>query len=280
MEGNNRPLALTSFIDMEGPNSNRAAFDAVDFVFDPEKDEFLKNNTSLTKFTKGALYARIIDQSQSNYSQYLRVQPHLTDAHSDYVQGNKEPDELTMFLYVTSALQSIETSRRTNREWDMYSAVDLPVRDSLDTNPLLYTQPIKSTPLYRIKNLNLTDKPDHDYVLIDRKRTVRQHFGGKVLTIVRNSFVLHNDANDRMPSDIRRYIHMQRENARRVENYNYDQHSDALREYMEDHVINRSKGQKPGWMLPVMTTYYAVRRNQMKAMQLLEFDEALTDEET
>lgn len=272
MEANNRPLALTSFIDINGPNSNRAAFDAVDYMFDSESEHILKSNPPLTRFAKSALYGRIIDQSESNYSQYLRVEPHLTEAHRDYVQGNKSPDELTLFLYVTDALQSIETGRRTDVQWGRRPVIDRAVRRSLDANPLLYTQSIKSKPVYRIKNLNLTETTDQYYVLVDRKRTVRQHFGGRVLTIVRHSFVLHNDAEDAMPADIQRYISAQRNDARRVKDYDYNQHSELLRRSMEKHVTDKSLNTGLGWILPVMTTYYAVRREQMKANQLIEFE--------
>lgn len=274
MEANNRPLALTSFIDINGPNSNRAAFDAVDYVFDSENELILKNNPSLIRFAKSALYGRIIDQSESNYCQYLRVEPHLTEAHTDYIQGNKSPDELTMFLYATDALQSIETGRRTEIHWGCYPMIDRSVRHNLDSNPLLYTRSIKSKPVYRIKNLNLSENPDQYYVLVDRKRTVRQHFGGKVLTIVRNSFILHNDSDDGMPADVQRYISSQRDYARRVKDYDYNQHSELLQQSMEAHVIEKCSSAAPGWILPVMTTYYAVRRGQMKSSRLVQFDDA------
>jgi hypothetical protein len=277
MENNTRPLALTSFIDVNGPNSNRAAFDAVDTVFDTKTNTILRNNHPLSRFAKGALYGRIVDQSESNYRQYLRVSERLTEAHTNYIQGNKSPDQLTLFLYVTDELQSIETGRRTDIHWGCFPIIDRLVRDGLDANPLLYTQSVKSRPVYRIKNLNLTENNDQYYVLVDRKRTVRQHFGGKVLTIVRKSFVLHNDADGSMPSDIQKYIRSQRDDARRVKDYDYDQHSELLWHYMEEHVTSGSSNEKPAWIMPVMTTYYAVRREFMKANQLTDFDDTPTE---
>lgn len=284
MERNNRPLALNSWVDMSGPNSYSAAISAIDEVMDSVKDDYLNDHPFLADFMMKGLYHRIGKQSEQNYVQYERVKPWLTEAHTDYVQGNKTPSELVLFLYVTEPLQSIEIARRTHREWNMYEEVDYPVRSDLDDDPILYTQAIKSEPLYRIKNLNITDRTDQYYVQIDRKRTIRQHFGSKVLTIVRNSLVLH-DLDGSMPNEVRRHIREEREDAlgrMRHDNdsdYDYDKHSQVLQEHLEEHILNRRSEEPLTWAMPILTTYYSARRNAVKG-RLLKFANAPTHEVT
>lgn len=280
MEGNNRPLALNSWVDATGENSYIAAINAVNDALDPEHSVFLQEHPELLNFMKNSLYDRIASQSQENYTQYGLVAPLLNEKHIDFIRGDKSPDELTLFLFVTSRLQSIETARRTSRKWNMYNEIDRPVRDSLDQNPFLHTENLKSAPLYRIKNLNIVDRtngndsPDSFFVQVDRKRTVRQHFGGKVLTIVRNSYVLH-DINKAMPEDVRQLIRDQREMAldpslREIEqDYDYDQHLELLKNYLEPAVTQRSTSEQPTWAAPIATGYYAARRKYVKTMQLL-----------
>lgn len=275
MEGNNRPLALNSWADMCGPNSYIAALGAIEEVMGHDKDDLLKDHPVLAEFIKKALYHRIGKQSEQNYEQYERVKPWLTERHIDYIQGKKSPSELVLFLHATEPLQSIEVARRTHLAWNMYDEVDHPVRGDLDDNPILYTQAIKSEPLYRIKNLNVADHTDQYYVQIDRKRTIRQHFGGKVLTIVRNSLVLH-DIDGSMPSEVRQHIREEREDARgRAEygdgrDYDYDKHSQVLLEHLEEHILNRRTDEPLSWATPILTTYYSARRNAVKG-RLLEF---------
>jgi hypothetical protein len=280
MEGNNLPLALNPWADPSAPNSYLAAREAVDMVFNPERDAFLRAHPELAEFTRGALYGIIMEQSERNFEQFEHVRPILTKNHDDYVKGRLGPADLTLFLHATVPLNSIETARRTEKEWNTYHAVDGPVRHDLDEHPLLYTKAIKSEPVYHIKNLNLMGVADQQSILVNRKRTVRQHFGGEVLTIVRNSFVLHNRDDEELPRDIRVLIHEEREKARHDGNYKYRVHFDTLRDHMENYIINRSHGDKPGWMMPLMTTYYAARRRAISTKQLLHINETETVEIT
>lgn len=274
MEGNS-PLALSSWVEVNGPNSWIAAMDAVDAVFDPEQDDFLNDHPALADFIKRALYGRIIDQSQANGEQYRHLTQQQIEDNKEYVLGNKTPAELTDFLYRNPELDSIETARRTSLQPNVFALIDRPVRNDLDSSSALRTTKSKSAPLYRIKDLNLMGgTADRHYVLVDRKRTVRQHFGGEILTIVRNSLVLHDGSDqEKLPEDIRNQIDKERQSALSVKKYDYDQHEDILRQYIEDHLTHRSSGKRPVWMLPGTTTYYAARRSAIKAPQLLEFDQ-------
>lgn len=283
METKNSPLALNSWADMTGPNSYGAALRAIYEVLDQNGDT-LREHPALADFIEKALYNRVTSQSQANYEQFSLVESNLTEGLKDYVQGKKSPAELVLFLHVTDKLQSIETARRTHLDWNVYPDVDRPVRSDLDDNPILYTQAIKSEPLYRIKNLNVVNRSDNYFVQIDRKRTIRQHFGGNVLTVVRNSLVLHN-RDGSMPREIREYIRgersdaMDRSNHRDLGDYDYDKHSEVLHAHLEEHILNRKTSEKPTWAMPILTTYYAARREAMKG-RLLEFDSVATQEIT
>lgn len=285
MEGDNRPLALNPWV-ADGPNSYTAAIDAVNKAIDPERDSFLASNIELTQFMQHALYDRITSQSQANYEQFKRVEPHLSAAHEPYIQGDMMPSDLVLFLYATRGLESIEIARRTHHDWNVYTTVDEPIRKNLDQNPILYTNSIKSDPLYRIKNLNIINHVDDYYAQVDRKRTVRQHFGGKVLTIVRKSLVLHNH-NGKMPREVRQHIREEREkvlNDRRARekdsSYNYDKHSMILYDHLEDHILNTRVEKHMSWAVPILTNYYSVKRRYVKADQLLKFDTSSTQEVT
>lgn len=284
MEGDNRPLALNPW-EAEGSNSYAAAIDAVNQAIKPERDSFLSAHPLLVDFMKNALYDRIASQSQANYEQFKQVEPRLSLAHESYVQGDKHPSDLVLFLFATKDLESIEIARRTHHEWNMYDEVDFPVRNDLDQSPLLYTNSIKSQPLYRIKNLNVVMNSDDYIVQVDRKRTVRQHFGGKVLTIARNSLVLHN-LNATMPREVRHHIREERDSAigsnagKNTSDYNYDKHSMVLHDYLEDAVLNRKSDDQLTWAVPILTTYYSAKRQFVKARQLLRFDQSSDQEIT
>lgn len=114
----------------------------------------------------------------------------------------------------------------------------------------------------------MVDNSDQHFVLVDRKRTVRQHFGGSVLTIVRNSIILHDHDAD-MPSEVRDIVLSEREDARRKRKknepeYGYNTHIPALYDHLEEHLARRDTNSKPDWIIPILTTYYAVREDKVK----------------
>ena len=273
MEGNNNPLALNAW-DINGPNSQMAALDTVAAVVDPEKDEFYANNLALTKFIIDALCQRITDQSQANFAQYQNIAGYLTREHTPFVQGQKEPAELIQFMMGIHELKSIEIGRRTHaRTWNTQAYVDMPIREKLDYAGALATQVQKSKPLYRLKNLDARDVSDNYFVQIDRKRTVRTHFGGQVLTIVRNSLVLHNTGTVKMPPSLIDFIRDERYRSLTDAGYDYDEHAEQLRAELEEHVANRDNNNKPEWAIPIQTSYYSAMEDAVKAKNLKDFSD-------
>lgn len=275
MEGGNSPLALNAW-DIHGPNSYMAALQVVDTVIDTEKNEFYRDNHQLANYIANALHARIVSQSDANNKQYQGIAHKVGEDDSEYIRGNKSPSELLGYLMWHDELESIEIGRRTMpRVWNTKPLVDGPIRSDLDEAKVLATKKRKSPALYRTKNLNLNDESGKYFVQIDRKRVVRQHFGGRILTVVRNSIVLHNgDKADPLPRDVRLLIQGERQRAKNERDYDYDEHRNELGEYMEPYVLTRNDGEKPGWMIPILTTYYAVKEEALKADRLKEVSES------
>lgn len=273
MEGNNRPLALNSWVDMSGSNSYAAAIEAVGAVFESERDPQTGYHSRLTSFIIAALCDRIASQSTENYEQYRAVVPYLTAADKEYVQGNKRPAELVAFLESVRELPSIEVARRTLHlsAGSAQEIIDAPVLADLDAAAPIRTTVHESAPLYRIKNLHLSDASEQQYIQVDRKQTVREHFGGTVLTIVRNSLVLHNDDKN-LPETLQVVIKDEREKARTMRRYNYDQHFEELGGHIEPHLAASAK-EKPTWLKHVLTTYYSARREYVVAEPLTTFDD-------
>ncbi len=252
-----------------------AALQVVDAIVDPEKEDFYRDNPHLANYIINALHARIVSQSDANNIQYQGIYHKVDDDDFDYIRGNKPPSELVGYLMWHDELESIEIGRRTMpRVWNTKPFVDGPIRSDLDNAKVLATKKRKSPALYRTKNLNLNDESGKYFVQIDRKRVVRQHFGGRVLTVVRNSIVLHNSNTESpLPRDVRLLIQGERERAKNDRDYDYDEHRNELGEYLEPYVLTRNDGEKPAWMIPILTTYYAVKEEALKADRLKEVQE-------
>lgn len=268
MEGDNHPLALNAHVST-GPNSYTAAIMAVAQKVDPEKDSYYKDSPDNARFILGALSARLIAQSEANYTQYLRIAHKITDDEHDYIEGNRSPAELTGYLMWHSELESIEIARRTlPRVWNTKPFIDGPVRSDLDDAKGLGTKKRKSSALYRIKDLDLWGNPNNLFTQIDRKRVVRQHFGGNVLTIVRNSIILQNTED--LSPEVYEIITKERRRAKEDKSYSYDEPQDALGELLEPYVRTRNDSEKPSWMVPILTTYYSVKKEAIKDERLKE----------
>ncbi len=276
IEGDNSPLALNSLVDASGPNSYLGAIAAVDAIIHPEKHPLFAADPDLTRYVRDRLYGLITAQSQANWAQYDRIAPHLSPDHQEIVQGTRPPAELTAFLGEVEQADAIEIVRRTlANEWNAWAEVDQPALANLDQAEELDTQTVKSAPLYRIKNLDTVgNKPEALFAQIDRKQTVRQHFGGRVLTVVRDSIVLYNPRTQsaEMPRDLRNLIRDHRQLARKTD-YNYDEHHDIFKEHLEPYLWDHESPEVPPlWAVRSLVTYYSVKRHAVKAEQLKELD--------
>lgn len=246
---------------------------AVAATVDPEKDTYYKNNPDIARFILGALSARLVSQSDANYTQYRRIFHKVPADEADYIEGNKSPAELTGYLMWHDELESIEIARRTMpRVWNTKPFIDGPVRADLDDAKALGTKKRKSPALYRIKDLDLYGNPDNLFMQVDRKRVVRQHFGGRVLTIVRNSIILQNT--EELAPEIYEIMTQERRRAKENPDYDYDEHQDELGALLEPFVLTRNDSEKPSWMMPILTTYYAAKEEAVKAERLKEISES------
>lgn len=280
MKGDNHPLALNAW----GANENsfsaaRAAIDAAVDLDADEVDEFYVRYPYLTNFIVNALEQRITAQSNANSAQYHKIVEDVPSSETEFVEGDRSPSELVGYLLRHDALESIEIARRTHpRVWNTGSEVDSPVRGDLDGNAKIGTEKFKSPPIYRMKNLNIVDNSNTDqyFVQIDRKRTIRHHFGGTVLTIVRNSLVIHNSDKDApLPQELRQHVSEERQRAISERKFDYDRHYDVLENYLEPHILARNEGDKPNWMVPILTTYYSVKIDAIKEERLKEIQNSI-----
>lgn len=270
MEGNNHPLSLNAwhtFVD---------AIDAMRDAVRPEENPVFRGNSDLAQFTIYALRGALASQAEANHTQYLSIVDSLTDDEADYVQGSKSPSELVGYLMWHNELESIEISRRTIPGiWNTKQLVDGPVRADLDDARVLGTKKRKSQAAYRIKTFNFTDQLDRTFVMVDRKRVVRQHFGGQVLTIVRNSIIIHDafeDEKSKLPENIKNFLDQERSAAGDAKkgDYNYNKHHDELVGFLEPIISNTKESSKPAWAIPAQTTYYAAKKDVVTDERLKE----------
>lgn len=214
------------------------------------------------------LYARIADHADDNYTHYTELLNHLSqkgheldDESKERVLGYGTPSDFVAFLRKYPVLGSIEIARRTHPgRWDTGLEVDAHVRADLDArSEELDTQRRKSVPHYKIKGLGY-DKNSHP--MVERKRIVRTHFGGELVTVVRNSLLIDMLSQD-IPADIKDFILYRRDmvkNAKQEDGepaeYDYDEHSDFIKDALEPHMEHREIADKPRWAVPQLTTYY------------------------
>lgn len=267
------PIALDCWTP--GENSYIAAQQTVIAEVDSSNlDEHLKLPA------EHALYARIADHADDNFQHFAKLTDQLqaqgmlgdfTAEHAELVAGHATPAEFVQFLHDYPILGSIEIARRTHPgRWDTRREIDNYVRGSLDdTVSGLDTAKRKNTAHYKIKGLGAGDS---EHPTIERKRVIRSHFGGQVLTLVRNSLLIDMQSRD-VPGGVREYIAQERRKlrSRNVDDseYNYDGHSSLLKKKLDDHMIHREMGEKPTWVIPLLSTYYAAFSSEISADNLV-----------
>lgn len=204
-----------------------------------------------------ALFATVADQSGRNnrYMELSELAQSIPDSESEnvyyYMRGDKSPDEMVDFLYSHPNLRAAEIARLTHvNNWDVREVIDQPVRESLDRAPL-DTQRVATMPYYKIKMF------DPEGAIVERKRVVRKHFGGQVLTVIRNSLLIdYHDAT--LPDEVYGYVRSEHVKINdRDKDYDYSQESDFLKGALEDHMRDRQFEDKPTWAVPLLTTYYS-----------------------
>lgn len=209
-----------------------------------------------------ALLGRLATHSSRNHGGFTQVQHMLGDTdrqrYQDVVSGDADAPEYIRFLRAYPAQKSIEVARLIHPgDWEVRGAIDTPVRTSLvDPQHGLDTQFLPRESHYKIVQFGDV----FDMATVERKRVSMSHFGGDILTVVRNSVLI--DTNH-APDDLKDHILQEKEKASK-ENYNYDQHSSEIQLALEDHMRIRDADNKPRWAIPLMTTYYAALQEEVE----------------
>lgn len=221
---------------------------------------------------ESALLATITDQAARNSSALYRFTHtpgengtfiHDNKKASDnsyYLKGGATPDQYVAFLQRNPELEAIEIARRTHvGNWAVRKTIDAPVREYLDDNEDIDTMRTSDEPsIYKIKQFcRASDETETmRRARIERKRIVRQHFGGNVLTVVRNMLLVDYTHPD-VPDEVRKTIEDSNPfTSEGGQNYDYDEVCDYLHDPLEPHITGRDSNSKPEWVKPLLTTYY------------------------
>lgn len=249
------PLALDAWGDGEnGYNQLRST---------AENEVSNIENHTVSNFALGCLLGRIAHDANSNATHLdkflstlsMEQQRMFREKHASILAGDAEPHDFVSFLYDNPGIVSAEIARRTHANvWNTRREIDNSVRTSLS---LLGEDTAKNKfdPRYKIRQFS--EDPDNLLVMIDRKRTVRTHFGGDVLTTLKNSLIV--DTTDAtIPSTLRRYlVDQKRHSVSNHENFRYDDARSEIASALEPHMKDREIDGKPTWATPLVTTYYS-----------------------
>lgn len=217
-----------------------------------------------------AILGTIGDQATRNSDSYTRLmisQDSFFDEQKikreeSIFDGSASPAEFVSFLYRNPELEAVETARLTHvGNWAVRNVIDAPVRRNLDASEEIESERSTRRSKYKIKQFKHAYDANGEIqrrILVERKRDVRTHFGGKVLTVVRNSLLI-NYEHSSIPDDVRENImNVDPRNNGNLYEYDYNQECDYLHEPLEDHITNKDVASKPDWALPLITTYYSV----------------------
>lgn len=201
-----------------------------------------------------ALLATVTEQASRNNKGSLSRE--LLGKYRNEVNGDSDPASMVKMLHEYPIIGAIEIARNTHvGEWNVQQETDQPVRRSLDTVP--DTERVDSEnkpPRYKIKLF------DDDGAMVERKRVVRSHYDGKILTIIRNCMLIDYHS-DEMPSKLRKYMTSEHSASRKQADYDFTKESKKLKDELENYVTFREsyeESEKPEWVIPLLTTYYSV----------------------
>ncbi|RYF29315.1 MAG: hypothetical protein EOO17_01705 [Chloroflexi bacterium] len=217
-----------------------------------------------------ALMATIADQSDRNSHEYISSE--IRERYATEIAGDSSPAAMIQMLHEHPAFGAVEIARKTHvAQWDTQSVIDTPVRDSIDSG-VAQTRREKSDPKYKIKMF------DENGVMVERKRIIRTHYNGEIMTIIRNCLLLDYASAD-MPLRLKRKMRAEHKTvADRDKDYDYSEESTALRDALEAYVgmrgtsIDGGMQDKPEWAIPLLTTYYSTRADKLKIAPTLSAD--------
>jgi hypothetical protein len=229
------------------PSSYSKAFSKI------EEEAQVIENSALKDLAIGGLCFFVTNQAARNDKRTWieRQDSEFRKQNDNLIKADAYPDELVSFLYDNPELGSIEIARKTHvMQWAVRDVIDRPVRRRLDnTENELNTKKTYERAIYKAKQF------DKAGIAVERKRTIYTHFGGSVLTKIRNNLVI--DALDEtLPQEIRDKIESDRDLVSKGK-YDFNQHCEYLYETIEEHMRNREVAEKPTYVKPLQTTYYS-----------------------
>lgn len=219
-----------------------------------------------------ALMSLVLKQTVRNQGQFSATQESLDEdelaLYDAVIGGDAETHEYVHFLRCYPQQLSVEGARLIHpNDWDVRDFIDAPVRDALtQSRAELDTELMLTGSYYKIAQFSdslFADDPLS--VTVDRKRVVMSHFGGEILTIVRNSMLIDTSS---APDDLRRYIVDEQKRrdllTEKKKGYDYDRHDAVIGNELESHLRLRNIEEKPAWIIPLMTTYYSALKSEIK----------------
>ncbi len=220
----------------------------------------------------GALMSLVLRQAARNQGRFSATRTGLSDEemlqHDEVIGGHAEASDYVKFLNQYPQQLAVEDARLIHPgDWDVRDSIDTPVRDSLaEASAGLDTELSAEKSHYKIAQFS--DSLSEDIPLsiaVDRKRIVMSHFGGSILTVVRNSLLIDTRL---APESLREHIFEEQKARRQIEQergtYDYDQHSAVIEGELEDYLRARNLDAKPEGVIPLMTTYYSALKSEIQ----------------
>lgn len=246
------PIALNSWA--EGAHSYVNLFHTID-----KRVEHIPAKCK-RELARCALLSRTTDHSMRNWDTLSDSGidlDKLSMAEQEVVMGDAPTHRFIQFLNEHPSLGSIEIARLIHPgDWDVREYIDTPVRSDLDdTAHRLDTVELpykREDAHYKLKQFDMGKSSHPDSVIVERKRQIRTHLGGRAVTVVRNTILV--DGNH-LSKKLRKHIREERGKVRHG-SYDYDAHSEELNHLLEDHIVNRELDGKPRELIPLMSTYY------------------------
>ena len=262
--GDHGPIALDSL--RPGDHSYTNALDVIDERVEVIQDLYQR------QLAHGALMSLVLRQAARNQGRFSATRLGLSDEeisqHDEVIGGHADAPDYIRFLNRYPQQLAVEDARLIHpNDWDVRDFIDTPVRDSLiDASAELDTE--LSTEKSHYKIAQFSDSLSEDIplsIVVDRKRIVMSHFGGSILTVVRNSLLVDTRL---APESLREHIFDEQAARARLEEergtYDYDQHSTVIEGELEDYLRARNLADKPEGVIPLMTTYYSALKSEIQ----------------
>ena len=262
--GDHGPIALDSL--RPGDHSYTNALKVIGERVEVIEDAYQR------QLAHGALMSLALRQTARNQGRFSATRLDLSKAemaqYDNVIGGYANAADYVKFLAEYPQQVAIEDARLIHpNDWHVRDAIDTPVRGSL-TEPGAGLDTELSTEKSHYKIAQFSDSLSEDIplsIVVDRKRIVMSHFGGSILTVVRNSMLIDTRL---APESLRDHIFEEQAVRRQIEKergtYDYDQHSAVIEGELEEYLRARNLDAKPEGVIPLMTTYYSALKEEIQ----------------